>query len=106
VSANGTLVDGVGFPKGVTGVSHTTKVGIYCIALAAGIDPGDAVASLTSPGPAIGVSTSPNSTNCGAGDVEVDTFGLVQGGIPFQGVPDTSTPITALEDAGFTVLVP
>ena len=102
VSADGTLVDGVGFPKGVTGVSHTSKRGIYCIALAGGNDPGDAVASLTSPDTASGVSTVPNSTSCGAGDVEVDTFALVQG--------DTSTPgaplVTVLEDAGFTVLVP
>jgi hypothetical protein len=102
VNANGTLVQGVDFPKGVTGVSHTTKRGIYCIGLADGIDPADAIASLTAPGAANGVFTTPNSTNCASGDVEVDTFTLVQG--------DTNTPGSALQsvlvDGGFTVLVP
>jgi hypothetical protein len=102
VNANGTLVHGVDFPKGVTGVSHTTKRGIYCIGLAAGIAPDDAVVSLTAPGAADGVFTVPNSTNCAAGEVEVDTFGLVQG--------DTTTPGSPLQsvllDGGFTVLVP
>ena len=74
VNANGTLVQGRDFPKGVTGVSHTPKRGIYCIGLDAGIDPTDAIASLTAPGSASGVSTVPNSTNCAAGQAEVDTF--------------------------------
>ena len=102
VNANGTLVQGRDFPKGVTGVSHTTKRGIYCIGLDAGIDPTDAIASLTAPGSANGVSTVPNSTTCAAGQAEVDTFILVQG--------DTNTPgaplNTVLTDGGFTLLVP
>ncbi|MFL5862965.1 MAG: collagen-like protein [Solirubrobacteraceae bacterium] len=102
VSANGTLVDGAGFPKGVSGVSHTSKRGIYCIALTGGIDPNDAVASLTSAGAASGVFTVPNSTNCGSADVEVDTFVLVQGNTTAPGTP----LVTVLQDAGFTVLVP
>jgi hypothetical protein len=102
VNANGTLLQGVDFPKGVTGVSHTTKRGIYCIGLADGIAPADAVVSLTAPGAATGVFTVPNSTNCASGEIEVDTFILVQG--------DTNTPGSALQsvlvDGGFTVLVP
>ena len=102
VNANGTLLQGVDFPKGVTGVSHTTKRGIYCIGLTDGIAPTDAIVSLTAPGSANGVFTVPNSTNCASGEVEVDTFILVQG--------DTNTPGTPLQsvlvDGGFTVLVP
>jgi hypothetical protein len=102
VNANGTLLDGVDFPKGVTGVTHTTKRGIYCIGLADGIAPGDAIVSLTAPGAANGVFTVPDSTNCASGSVEVDTFTLVQG--------DTNTPGSALQsvlvDGGFTLLVP
>ena len=78
MNANGTLVQGGDFPKGVTGVSHTTERGIYCIGLDAGIDPTDAAASLTSPHAANGVSTVPNSTDCAAGQAQVDTFILVQ----------------------------
>ena len=102
VNANGTLLQGVDFPKGVTGVSHTTKRGIYCIGLTDGIAPTDAIVSLTDPGAANGVFTVPDSTNCAAGEVEVDTFTLVQG--------DTNTPGSPLQsvlvDGGFTVLVP
>ena len=102
VNANGTLLQGVDFPKGVTGVSHTTKRGIYCIGLTDGIAPTDAIVSLTAPGSANGVFTVPNSTNCASGEVEVDTFILVQG--------ETNTPGTPLQsvlvDGGFTVLVP
>ena len=102
MNANGTLLQGVDFPKGVTGVSHTTKRGIYCIGLTDGIAPTDAIVSLTAPGSANGVFTVPNSTNCASGEVEVDTFILVQG--------DTNTPGTPLQsvlvDGGFTVLVP
>lgn len=102
VNASGTLLQGADFPKGVTSVSHTTKRGIYCIGLAPGIAPGDAIVSLTAPGAASGVFTVPNSTNCASGEVEVDTFILVQG--------DTNTPGTPLQsvlvDGGFTVLVP
>jgi hypothetical protein len=102
VNANGTLVQGGGFPKGVTGVSHTTKRGIYCIGLDAGIDPTDAIASLTSPDAANGVSTVPNSTDCAAGQAEVDTFILVQGDTNTPGFPLNSV----LADGGFTLLVP
>lgn len=102
VNANGTLLQGVDSPRGVTGVSHTTKRGIYCIALANGIAPDDAIVSLVAPGDANGVFTVPNSTNCASGEVEVDTFILVQG--------DTNTPgfplQTVLADGGFAVLVP
>jgi hypothetical protein len=102
VNANGTLVQGGDFPKGVTGVSHTTKRGIYCIGLDAGINPTDAIASLTAPSDASGVSTVPNSTNCAAGQTEVDTFILVQGDANTPGVPLN----TVLVDGGFTLLVP
>lgn len=89
-------------PKGVTHVSHTTKRGIYCIGLDTGIDPTAAIASLTFPSAGDGVSTLPNSTDCAAGELEVDTFILVQG--------DSNTPgnplVTVLADGGFTVVVP
>ena len=102
MNANGTLLQGVDFPKGVTGVSHGTKRGIYCISLADGIAPADAVVSLTAPGAANGVFTVPNSTNCASGEVEVDTFILVQGVTNTPGAPLQSV----LVDGGFTVLVP
>jgi hypothetical protein len=102
VNANGTLVHGVDFPKGVTGVNHTTKRGIYCIGLADGIAPGDAIASLTAPGAANGVFTVPNSPDCASGQLEVDTFELVQGDPTAVGFPLQSV----LVDGGFTVLVP
>ena len=101
VNADGTLVQGIAIPNNVTGVSHTTKRGIYCIGLASGIDPAAAIVSLT-PGAATGVFTVPNSANCASGEVEVDTFILVQG--------DTATPgtplVTVLQDGGFTLIVP
>jgi hypothetical protein len=102
VNANGTLVQSADSPKGVTGVSHTTKRGIYCVGLEAGIDPAAAIASLTTPDAANGVSTVPNSPNCAAGQVEVDTFILVQGDTTTPGAPLT----TVLTDGGFTLLVP
>ncbi|HET7047830.1 MAG TPA: hypothetical protein VFI54_06120 [Solirubrobacteraceae bacterium] len=102
VNADGTLVQGIGFPKNVTGVSHTTKRGIYCVGLAGGIDPAAAIASLTDAGAATGVFTVPNSTNCGAGEVEVDTFILVQGDTTAAGTP----LIRVLDDGGFTLIVP
>ena len=102
VNASGTLLHGVDFPKGVTGVSHTTKRGIYCIGLADGITPTDAIVSLTAPDSADGVFTVPDSTNCASGQVEVDTFELVQGDANTPGSPLQSV----LVDGGFTVLVP
>jgi hypothetical protein len=102
VNADGTLVQGVGFPKNVTGVSHNTKRGIYCVGLASGIDPAAAMVSLAAPGAATGVFTTPNSTNCASGEVEVDTFSLVQGDPATPGLPF----ITVLQDGGFTLIVP
>jgi hypothetical protein len=102
VNADGTLVQGTGFPKNVTGVSHTTKRGIYCIGLAGGIDPSAALVSLASSGAATGVFTTPSSTNCATGEVEVDTFILVQGSSATPGTP----LVRVLEDGGFTLIVP
>ena len=102
VNTDGTLVQGVGFPKNVTGVSHTTKRGIYCVGLAGGIDPAAAIASLTGPGAATGVFTVPNSANCASGEVEVDTFILVQGDTATAGTP----LVRVLDDGGFTLIVP
>ena len=102
VNADGTLVQGSGFPKNVTGVSHTTKRGIYCIGLASGIDPTAAAVSLAAPGAATGVFTTPTSTNCASGEVEVDTFILVQGDPATPGTP----LVRVLEDGGFTLTVP
>ena len=102
VNADGTLMQGSGLPKNVTGVSHTTKRGIYCIGLASGIDPAAAVVSLAAPGAATGAFTTPNSTNCASGEVEVDTFILVQGDPATPGTP----LIRVLEDGGFTLIVP
>ena len=102
VNADGTLAQGIGFPKNVTGVSHTTKRGIYCIGLASGIDPAAAMVSLATPGAATGVFTTPNSTNCASGEVEVDTFILVQGDSATPGTP----LVTVLQDGGFTLIVP
>jgi hypothetical protein len=70
--------------------------------LADGIASGDALVSLTAPGAADGVFTVPSSTNCATGEVEVDTFTLVQGDANTPGSPLQSV----LVDGGFTVLVP
>ena len=102
VNADGTLVHGIGFPKNVTGVGHTTKRGTYCVGLAGGINPAAAIASLTAPGAATGVFTVPNSTNCASAEVEVDTFVLVQGDTTTAGSP----LVRVLEDGGFTLIVP
>jgi hypothetical protein len=80
----------------------STASGVYCISLDAGIDPTDAIASLTTPDAANGVSTVPNSTNCAAGQAEVDTFILVQGDTNTPGSPLNTVPT----DGGFTLLVP
>jgi hypothetical protein len=102
VNPDGTLLQGTDSPKGVTGVSHTTKRGIYCVGLAGGIDPAAAIASLTAPGAATGVLTVPHSTDCASGEVEVDTFILVQGDTTTAGTP----LVRVLEDGGFTLVVP
>ena len=96
------LVQGVGFPKSVTGVSHTTKRGIYCVGLAPGIDPAAAIVSLTAPGAATGVFTVPRGTDCASGEVEVNTFVLVQGDTTTAGTP----LVRVLVDGGFTLIVP
>lgn len=100
VNADGSLLSGSGFPRNVTGVSHTPGSGIYCIALSAGIDPNDALA--TAAGGAVGVLTVPDSTNCSSGNAEVDTFILVESGTTTQGTP--LDPV--FNDGGFAVLVP
>jgi Collagen triple helix repeat (20 copies) len=102
VNSDGTLVQGVGFPKNVTGVGHTTKRGIYCVGLAGGIDPSAAIASLTGPGAATGLLTVPQSTDCAPGEVEVNTFILVQGNTTTAGTP----LVPVLVDGGFTLIVP
>jgi hypothetical protein len=102
VAADGTLIHGAEFPKGVTGVSHDNKRGIYCVSLESGIDPTDAVASLAAPTGANGVMTVPHSVNCASGQVEVDTFILLQGDVISPGEPLN----TVLVDGGFTLLVP
>jgi hypothetical protein len=102
VNSDGTLVQGAGFPKNVTGVSHTTKRGIYCVGLAGGIDPTAAIASETDQGAATGVFTVPQGTDCAPGDVEVNTFILVQGDTTTAGTP----LVRVLVDGGFTLIVP
>lgn len=103
VNSDGTLLQGVGFPKNVTGVSHTPNSGIYCIQLAPGIDPSDAVVSLTDDS-TIGaqVNSVRNSTNCASGEAEVDTFVLLQGASTTEG----SSLDEDFADQGFVVLVP
>ena len=102
MNADGTLMQGNGFPKNVTSVNHTTKRGIYCIGLASGIDPAPSTVSLAAPGAATGVFTTPNSANCASGEVEVDTFILVQGDPATPGTP----LVRVLQDGGFTLIVP
>jgi Collagen triple helix repeat (20 copies) len=104
VNADGFLFQGIGFPKNVTGVSHTSGSGIYCVIVSPGIgDPGDAMATLTddsSPGSYVYVVR--NSSNCAFGQVEVDAFVLEQ-----SGTTTASAPLQAVRsDAGFTLLVP
>ena len=102
MNSDGTLVQGVGLPKNVTGVSHTTKRGIYCVGLPRGIDPTAATASLTDEGAATGVFTVPQSPDCAPGEVEVNTFILVQGDTTTAGTP----LVQVLVDGGFTLIVP
>lgn len=96
----GSLLPGTSFPKNVTGVSHTPDSGIYCVRLSGGIDPNDAVVSAA--GAAAGVYTVPTTPDCAYGEVEVNTFIVVES--------DTTTPGTPLDvqlaDAGFAMLVP
>lgn len=102
VNADGTLLQGLGFPKNVTGVVHGAKRGIYCVGLAGGIDPADTMASLRGAGAASAVFTIPNSTSCAAGEVEVDTFAFIEGDNTAPGFPINRVQ----EDAGFTLIVP
>jgi len=98
VNPDGSLLAGSSFPRNVTGVSHSPGTGTYCVGLSAGIDPSDAIVS-SAGGPA-GVYTVPGSTACASGQVEVDTFILLDSGTP--GVPVTPEPA----ERGFAVLVP
>jgi hypothetical protein len=100
VNSDGSLLVGTSFPKNVTGVSHTTGSGIYCVVLSGGIDPSDAVVSAAEG--AVGVYTVPASPDCASGAVEVDTFILVQSGITSPGAPVSPEPA----DGSFAVLVP
>lgn len=104
VNADGSFLQGVGFPKNVTGVSHTGGSGIYCIILSGGFDPSDAMATLSQGFISDGysVSANPDSPDCASGEAEVDTFALEQSGTTTAGTPIEAVPA----DAGFTVLVP
>lgn len=104
VNADGSLLQGVGFPKNVTGVSHTGGSGIYCIILSGGFDPSDAMATLSQGFISDGysVSANPDSPDCASGEAEVDTFALEQSGTTTAGTPIEAVPA----DAGFTMLVP
>ena len=104
VNADGSFLQGVGFPKNVTGVSHTGGSGIYCIILSGGFDPSDAMATLSQGFISDGFSVSVNadSPDCASGEAEVDTFALEQSGTTTAGAPIEAVPA----DAGFTVLVP
>lgn len=104
VNADGSFLQGVGFPKNVTGVSHTGGSGIYCIILSGGFDPSDAMASLSQGFISDGysVSASADSPGCASGEAEVDTVALEQSGTTTAGTPIEALPA----DAGFTVLVP
>jgi hypothetical protein len=89
---------GTGFPKNVTGVSHTAGSGIYCVGLSGGSDPSDAVVSAAEG--AVGVYTMPASPDCASGAVEGDTFILIHRGTAGASV----SPEPA--DGSFAVLVP
>jgi hypothetical protein len=100
VNSAGSLAPGIG--KGVTGITHP-GIGISCISLASGIDPSDAMATLTSDsGPGAVVKTVPSSrpADCPAGQLEVDTFQLMEN-------DSLGTLSESLADnQGFVVLVP
>jgi hypothetical protein len=96
VNPDGSLVTGAGFPRNVTGVSHPGS-GVYCVGVSAGIDPNDAIVS-SAGGPG-GVYTVPGSTACTSGQVEVDTFILLDSGTSGPVLPQPA-------DGGFAVLVP
>lgn len=103
VNDDGTLLQGVGFPKNVTGVSHTPNSGIYCIRLAGAIDPADAMATLTDDSDAgAQVDTVRNSTDCATGEAEVNTFQLQQSGTTTAGTPLQEV----FDDEGFVIIVP
>jgi hypothetical protein len=96
-------MQGNAFPKNVTGISHTAGSGIYCIRLASGINPADAMATLTDDS-TIGaeVDTVRNSTNCASGEAEVNTFTLEQGASTTEG----SSLDEVFADQGFVVMIP
>jgi hypothetical protein len=102
VNPDGTLWQGAGFPKNVTGVIHSPNSGIYCVKITPGIETADAVVSLTNNGNATGVYTVPNAPVCPVNGVEVLTFIETEPATTSSGTPLD----TALKDGGFVVLVP
>jgi hypothetical protein len=89
--------------KGVTAVGHPAT-GRYCLTLAAGIDPTTTrpAVSIDSVGAASATAAEFSSTgsNCPAGQLEVDTFALLDSG---RG----TSPITqSAANAGFFFIVP
>ena len=91
---------GDGFRRTSTGVRHTAKRRDYWIGLASGIDPAAATVSLSGPGAATGVFTTPGSTNCASGEVEVDTSSSSRRQAT-QALPS----LGCLEDGGFTLII-
>ena len=103
VNSNGFLLQGVGFPKSITGVGHVTNSGIYCLTLAAGIDPAAAVVSLNDDsfvGSQVFVVKS--ASDCAPGQVDVNTTILTIGSSTTNG----SFLANQAQDAGFTIVVP
>ena len=89
--------------RGVTGVAHTANSGVYCIVLAAGTSPDNAMATPTDDSLAgAEVFTVRNAPDCAPGQVEVDTLVLTQSGTTTAGTQLTD----AFADSGFVVLVP
>jgi hypothetical protein len=105
VQSYGGLTQGVGYPKNITGVSHTTGSGIYCVILASGVgDASDAVVSLTGiPPTGSSVFVQPGNLDCAPGELEVETTAVELFG---DAVDDDLNLQSVPTDAGFTVLVP
>jgi Collagen triple helix repeat (20 copies) len=97
VNSDGFVVE----EKNVTGVSHTSGSGIYCIVLASGITADAVVVSLTdvspntgTPNPGASAYSNPDSPDCATGELEVVTTMLQLNAGQLQAVP---------ADEGFTV---
>jgi hypothetical protein len=69
----------------VTEATSTADSGIYCVRLLGGVDPSDAVVSAA--GSAVGVYTVPASPDCAFGELEIDTFILVESTTTTPGTP-------------------